>query len=259
MDEPAGPPLSPYAREQLGADLYRVDEIFWERLTALQVSVITNLTFMGAGPTPPGPPKRPLELKSVLHSYAEQLFYVEASKYPPTDPDFVQWLIKLSPKLESHIMRRLKELEAKSFMKSLRYHEVTEEAMREAIGVALQASIKKFAGDREVPQASSLRSGPDHPVARLVRATDPPKQPTRVASKTLPDGEIERRKKLLEEYKAATSASNKKIYEARNSGVHKPQFYEWINGELSAESATAQNFERFLVAKKPPIPRDAKN
>lgn len=69
--------------------------------------------------------------------------------------------------------------------------------------------------------------------------------------------EIERRKALLAEYKAATGVtSNHKIYGAKNSQLHKPQFYEWINGELSAESVTAQNFERFLREKKQPIPRE---
>jgi hypothetical protein len=69
--------------------------------------------------------------------------------------------------------------------------------------------------------------------------------------------EVERRKKLLDEYKAATGGtSSRKIYEASNSGIHKPQFYEWLRGELSKSSATLIAFERFLREKKPPIPRD---
>ncbi len=67
---------------------------------------------------------------------------------------------------------------------------------------------------------------------------------------------IERRSKLLAEYKAATlNPSNKKIYEARRSGIHKPQFYQWLNGELAESSATTINFETFLREKRPPIPR----
>ena len=63
----------------------------------------------------------------------------------------------------------------------------------------------------------------------------------------------ERRQKLLAEYKAATgNPPNKRIYEAVNSGIYKPQFYEWLKGKLPSESATAQNFERFLREKKPP-------
>jgi hypothetical protein len=66
---------------------------------------------------------------------------------------------------------------------------------------------------------------------------------------------IEHRRALLAEYKGATKASNKQIYEARNSGVHKPEFYEWINGKLPNHSTPAKSLERFLAEKKPPIPR----
>lgn len=78
-----------------------------------------------------------------------------------------------------------------------------------------------------------------------------------VESSTAPDTkglELERRAKLLEEYKVATNTpSNRQIYEAKNSGIYKPEFYKWRNGTLRADSATTINFERFLQAKKPPI------
>lgn len=65
--------------------------------------------------------------------------------------------------------------------------------------------------------------------------------------------------KLLEDYKQATgNPPNKRIYEAQNSGIHKPDFYNWRKGELSPKSATSLNFERFLRAKKPPLPRHPK-
>jgi hypothetical protein len=68
--------------------------------------------------------------------------------------------------------------------------------------------------------------------------------------------EVTRRADLLAAYKQATNnPSNKRIYEARNSGIHKPQFYEWVNGKLPANSETTRNFERFLEEKKPPIAR----
>jgi len=67
---------------------------------------------------------------------------------------------------------------------------------------------------------------------------------------------LRKRARQLAEYKAATgNPSNKKIYEARNSGIHKPEFYKWLRGDLPANSATCINFERFLREKKPPIPR----
>jgi hypothetical protein len=65
--------------------------------------------------------------------------------------------------------------------------------------------------------------------------------------------EVERRRQLLEEYKAATgNPSNKKIWEAENSPIYKPEFYKWRDGRLPASSATTRNFERFLGEKKPP-------
>jgi hypothetical protein len=73
------------------------------------------------------------------------------------------------------------------------------------------------------------------------------------------DPEISRRCRLLAEYKAATkNVSNRQIYAAKNSGIHKPQFYEWLNGTLPSTSATAIAFERFLAAKKPPVPKKPK-
>jgi hypothetical protein len=66
--------------------------------------------------------------------------------------------------------------------------------------------------------------------------------------------ETERRRKLLDEYKTATgNPSNKKIYEADNSYIHKPQFYEWRDGRLPTSSITTINFERFLREKKRPV------
>jgi len=68
-----------------------------------------------------------------------------------------------------------------------------------------------------------------------------------------------RRERLFADYKEATgNPSNKRIYEAKNSGIHKPEFYEWLNGRLPVDSATAINFERFLKLKKPPTPRNPK-
>jgi hypothetical protein len=75
-------------------------------------------------------------------------------------------------------------------------------------------------------------------------------------SPELPTPEVERRAKLLTEYKAATKTeSNRKIYEAKNSGIHKPEFYKWVKGVLPSSSATAINFERFLRENKPPARR----
>lgn len=71
------------------------------------------------------------------------------------------------------------------------------------------------------------------------------------------DDEIARREKLLADYKKRTGARNRSIYMGQ-SGVHKPQFYQWLKGKLPRDSATTQNFERFLRAGVPPVPRKPK-
>ena len=100
----------------------------------------------------------------------------------------------------------------------------------------------------------------DYPAITLIPTEQAPSQPTSEStSDTAEKQETERRAKLLAEYKVTTKTpSNKRLYEARNSGIHKPEFYEWLNGTLPTDSATTITFERFLREKKPPIPRKPK-
>ena len=64
------------------------------------------------------------------------------------------------------------------------------------------------------------------------------------------------RNQMLSEYKAATgNPSNRSIYTAKNSGIHKPEFYDWLKGKLAPHSSTCVTFERFLAEKRPPLPR----
>jgi hypothetical protein len=75
-----------------------------------------------------------------------------------------------------------------------------------------------------------------------------------------PSTDLLTRQKMLNEYKSATgNPSNRQIYNARNSGIHKPEFYEWLNGNLPSISETTKNFERFLREKKAPVPRSTKS
>lgn len=56
-----------------------------------------------------------------------------------------------------------------------------------------------------------------------------------------------RRANQLANYKRAKGISaNRQVYENRESGIYKPQFYQWLSGTLPPTSATAINFERFL-------------
>jgi hypothetical protein len=102
------------------------------------------------------------------------------------------------------------------------------------------------------PQAKPTPTGDDKAPAALQAEQD-------VAAEGSITDTADRRAALLKAYKESTgNPSNRQIYSARNSGIHKPEFYEWLKGELSVESETAKNFERFLREEKAPIPRTPK-
>ncbi len=64
------------------------------------------------------------------------------------------------------------------------------------------------------------------------------------------------RRELLAEYKRRTGVNtNAAIYKARNSGVHKPEFYRWLTGQLRSTTATARSLETFLHGGERPKPR----
>ena len=85
---------------------------------------------------------------------------------------------------------------------------------------------------------------------RLTPSQKPPSPQHGPSAQPLLSGEVERRSRLLAEYKATTKVdSNRRIYSAHNSGVHKPEFYEWLKGTLPANSSTSRNLERFCPTK----------
>jgi hypothetical protein len=152
-------------------------------------------------------------------------------------------------------MRALATIEL-SPQSKLSYHGVTEAQICETIDEAIQSTIKiNF-------QEISKLSAREFQSLRLPEDKLLPKTSTGLlgeSGKSVSEEETDRRSKLLAEYKAATcNPSNRQIYEARNSGIHKPQFYQWLKGKLPSDSATAMNFERFLREKKAPISRRPK-
>lgn len=128
---------------------------------------------------------------------------------------------------------------------------IPEDVVRRTLAGQYGCTPDEVTEDQIATEVSALL--PIYPTIYIFRPQDSVPIPTGPAS--LPS-EVERRKQLLTEYKATTRVdSNRKIYTARNSGVHKPEFYQWLKGTLPSDSAPATNFERFLVAKKPPQPR----
>jgi hypothetical protein len=138
------------------------------------------------------------------------------------------------------------------------HEEIRELVVRQSI--AERESIKPEEVTWRQIQSEVAGLLPYYPAIRLIPIVA--KETTTGRSKSAPrvdSMEIRRREKLLEDYKAATGApSNMRIYKAAHSGIHKPQFYDWLNGILPSSSETAKNFERFLSAKKLPVPRKTK-
>jgi hypothetical protein len=140
------------------------------------------------------------------------------------------------------------------------HQEIHESTVRQVI--AQQDGIKP----EEVtwPQIQFEVSGllPYYPAIRLIpSASQKESEKPRSRKRWMADPkEISRRANLLAEYKAATgNPSHKRIYESNKAGIHKPQFYEWLNGTLPSDSQTTKNLERFLSDRKPPVSRKPKD
>lgn len=253
MDEDDGPPLSQYEWEEIDKQLHEVDKECWPKLIELRYDKVEAVT----GPHSPPPPKLPDHLRRLLAEYARRLFVTESMEYPPS-PHIEAWLRRLSEKTADHVMNSVDTLESSLFdrfmgntrMFSFGWHGLSRENMQLAITSALEEEIR-LTLVRYGSGSSQEPGGNDHP------GEEPPLQtfPVGVIDNSR-DSLAEARHKLLDEYKlAAGNPSNQKIYRASNSGIHKPEFHSWLRGELSPDSKTSRQFERFLRAKKPPIPR----
>jgi gas vesicle protein len=146
------PPLGDYAYEQIEVELHRVDKTYWDQLSTFQMPTTTVMGILIGAKSGPLPPKRPLELSMWIGLYAQSLFDVEASKYPPLDPNFCHWLIQLAIRLEERVMRRIGEIEKDNLFNSLSYHGLTGEHMREVARKALQQKMQKWPQSKQQSQ-----------------------------------------------------------------------------------------------------------
>ena len=142
MDDLDRPDIGPHVFEQIEVEMHDQDKRYWPQLLAMQMPTpVMELAFTVLAQPSPRAPQLPSRLSVILHSYAQSLFYVEASKYPPVDSRLRHWLTKLAERIESRIMRSVREIEAKAIMTSLAYHGVSESQMRQVIAEALQQMI----------------------------------------------------------------------------------------------------------------------
>ncbi|MFI5116228.1 MAG: hypothetical protein ACHP8B_05960 [Terriglobales bacterium] len=154
MDDLDRPDLGLHVFEQIEVEMHDQDTRYWRELRKLQMSVLIprgeSYDFLREVPPPP---QRPVQLSAILHSYAQALFYVEASKYPPLDQRFRYWLTKLAERIETRVMKNIKGVEASGHLYSLAYHGLTEPKMRQVIGESLQKMIIKFSRDQQPQEA----------------------------------------------------------------------------------------------------------
>jgi hypothetical protein len=78
--------------------------------------------------------------------------------------------------------------------------------------------------------------------------------PLTLATTVANDPEIDRRLKMLEDYKTAAGKTSIRAI-CRAAEVASGEFYKWKNGTLQRQSVTAKKLEQFLVAKKAPPKR----
>jgi len=253
MDESELPIKNPDILEQIESEMHLQDKHFWKELRKMQMPTplsikIQSLLFRDG----PSPPQLPLRLSAIISRYGLALIEVEASKYPKPHSNMRRWMIALTQRVENRVMDLIDQLEARDPLLSLDHHGLTRDDMLRGLQTDSMWAIDMY----------SFESSPKDPVsaapAVAIDHSQLPDAPDNAAHTPNPSL-LERRLNLLNEYKAANkNLPSQRIYEARNSGIHKPEFYEWLNGKLPAASETTLNFERFLREKKPPIPRKPK-
>jgi hypothetical protein len=182
--------------------------------------------------------RMPNLLRQFVESYAFASFFSESVYFPGEDPCIEHWLKNLADRIVEKAMEIVKLVEESGQERrppfSLAHHGLTLEDIGDTARRKLNELIRN----------------------RLTIPAPAPKDDGSSGASDHDTDEINRRNRLLIDYKAATGdPPDYRIYNAKNSGIHKPQFYQWKNGKLPRKSETALNFERFLCDKKPPIPR----
>ena len=267
--------------ENLPQDGDELEKLLWPHLALYSETVFDNIAERGL---------ETLKSRFSVRRYRHWLCYTVTSAVvdedicPPIDgqidatAEHVLGVIgeTVFPQPADHTRRALWRLRNEMFgdPRALNIETRLKAHLRGGIGRWEAAAIEKVSraapGATEVYPSAAVRSAlelgfVDHPTAARNNSESPQldQVPTADSPGTAGDSSQSwsarkaRRATLLAEYKlAAGNPSNKRIYEARNSGIHKPQFYEWLRGELPDDSETTKNFEKFLSAKKAPIPRE---
>jgi hypothetical protein len=260
MGTPDRPPLT--LEQQVGIETAQqgVDERFWQFLWSFQALLphaqeeynprLNRLN--------PPIPKEPAKFQLVVSEYAKNLFMIESGMYSADAPELKEWLEGLGERIVERISNTLDDIEGKGYYqsRSFAHHDVGPEqllaTMRETIRKLIEKQLQGWISRPPLPP-EVMRQMHGEPHRGAIRA-DVSQEPATVES------EVDRRAKLLAEYKLATgNPPDLRLYTASNSGIHKPEFYQWRDGRLPAKSRVTKRFEAFLKAKKKPIPKNPTN
>jgi hypothetical protein len=244
------PNLGSEVFEQIEVEMHFQDMRYWKLLASLQMPtpLATKHEVSSVNDGPP-PPLLPVKLSNTITEYVLSLIEVEASKYPKPHPGIRVWMEALARRVEARVLNIIALLEARDSYRSLAHHGLSQDQVLTIIRENAEWAISMYSFDGG-PQETKPKPDPVPSEESQIEA----------ATEVALDSEVTRRVTLLNEYKAANGqASNRRIYLAQNSPIHKPQFYKWLSGTLSANSSTTQNFERFLRSKRAPMQPKAKS
>jgi DNA-binding transcriptional ArsR family regulator len=153
MDNLDRPNLGPQAYEEIDVALHEVDKTYWDKLRKMQVGLGFTINIFEAHPTPP---KRPLRLRDILRSYAQELFSTEANEYPQHS-QLQHWRLKLTERVSKRVMDSVQKIEDKGMtISTLDYHGLTQSQMRDIVDEALQEIIEAIS--RQLPEGLKLPS-----------------------------------------------------------------------------------------------------
>ncbi len=229
-----------------------------------------SFQFVAASTEEPADEPQPANLKLQLKQFSAQLFDFEAVHYLKIAPDvstLKAWLEIVADQIQSDAIERTKRRFVNIRCTIQERKDLVKEALASRIGhwciqyLHLEAGPKVDHG-AVLPDPIDPVGGKHiwNPAEQKSTAREERARPAQDISSAeqVESGidEISHRAILLAEYKQATgNPSNKAIYTAKNSGIHKPEFFNWVNGKLHNASQTCINFERFLREKKQPVPR----
>jgi hypothetical protein len=201
-----------------------------------------------------------------LRSYAKTLYFAEGNLYQQ-QPNLEAMLQGLKRRIVVSMMKIVSDVEKSVRAQGvcLANHGLTEREMRKAVADEVETQIRARLDTPKIVDAPPL---PPQVVAQMMMADGSGLLPRHVQEEIIAKAQaealsekanhtpVESRAALLSEYKQTTGdPPNKRIYEAANSGIHKPEFYQWLSGKLPDKSRVTKRFEAFLKARKRPIPK----